>query len=149
MELPPIDYAGAGAGADDADGRSRGEYIVFEHGPFDFETQNQSVEAKIEAAMKDFDYAASGYALDTTPGRVFLFLPRLHPILEVHPPGTKAVIMTNPELRPQFRVLACSYRLAAEKFRRFLDPVLRLPHRFFLYGSCAESTVQPPPQRNL
>lgn len=50
-----------------------GEYIVFEHGPFDFETQNQSVEAKIEAAMKEFDYAASGYALDTTPGRVFYF----------------------------------------------------------------------------
>lgn len=50
-----------------------GEYIVFEHGPFDFETQNQSVEAKIEAAMKDFDYAAAGCALDTTPGRVFYF----------------------------------------------------------------------------
>lgn len=50
-----------------------GEYIVFEHGPFDFATQNQSVEAKIEAAMKDFDYDAAGYALDTTPGRVFYF----------------------------------------------------------------------------
>lgn len=50
-----------------------GEYIVFEHGPFDFETQNQSVEAKIEAAMKEFDYAAAGYALDTAPSRVFYF----------------------------------------------------------------------------
>lgn len=50
-----------------------GEYIVFEHGPFDFATQNQSVEAKIEAAMKDFDYASAGYALDTAPGRVFYF----------------------------------------------------------------------------
>ena len=50
-----------------------GEYIVFEHGPFDFQTQNQSVEAKIEAAMKTFDYAASGYVLDSTPGRVFYF----------------------------------------------------------------------------
>ncbi|MGM9604927.1 MAG: helix-turn-helix transcriptional regulator [Faecousia sp.] len=50
-----------------------GEYIVFEHGPFDFETQSQSVEAKIESAMKEFDYAASGFALDTTPGRVFYF----------------------------------------------------------------------------
>ena len=50
-----------------------GEYIVFEHGPFDFETQNQSAEAKIESAMKEFDYAASGFALDTTPGRVFYF----------------------------------------------------------------------------
>lgn len=50
-----------------------GEYIVFEHGPFDFETESQSVEAKIEAAMKEFDYGASGYELDLTPERVFYF----------------------------------------------------------------------------
>lgn len=49
------------------------EYIVFEHGPFDFETQNSSVEEKIEAAMKAFDYAAAGYCLDTAPGRIFYF----------------------------------------------------------------------------
>lgn len=51
----------------------QGEYLVFEHGPFDFETQNQAVEAKIEAAMKEFDYVASGYELDLTQGRVFYF----------------------------------------------------------------------------
>ena len=50
-----------------------GEYIVFEHGPFDFETENAAVEQKIEEAMKSFDYAASGYELDTAPGRVFYF----------------------------------------------------------------------------
>lgn len=50
-----------------------GEYIVFEHGPFDFEKENSSVEQKIERAMKDFDYAALGYCLDTTPGRLFYF----------------------------------------------------------------------------
>lgn len=50
-----------------------GEYIVFEHGPFDFETENAAVEAKIEQAMKDFDYPSSGYELDTTQGRVFYF----------------------------------------------------------------------------
>lgn len=50
-----------------------GEYLVFEHGPFDFETQSAAVEAKIELAMRDFDYAASGYRLDLTPGRVFYF----------------------------------------------------------------------------
>ena len=50
-----------------------GEYIVFEHGPFDFETENQTVEARIEEAMKVFDYPASGYQLDLTPGRVFYF----------------------------------------------------------------------------
>ncbi|MDE5781548.1 MAG: helix-turn-helix transcriptional regulator [Lachnospiraceae bacterium] len=49
------------------------EYIVFEHGPFDIEKENNSVEEKIEAAMKSFDYAAAGYCLDTTPGRVFYF----------------------------------------------------------------------------
>lgn len=50
-----------------------GEYIVFEHGPFDFETENQTVEAEIEKAMKEFDYEKSGYELDTAPGRVFYF----------------------------------------------------------------------------
>ena len=50
-----------------------GEYIVFEHGPFDFQTQNCKVEQKIEEAMKDFDYASFGYCLDNTQGRVFYF----------------------------------------------------------------------------
>ena len=50
-----------------------GEYIVFEHGPFDFETENAAVDAKIEQAMKEFDYTASGYRPDTTQGRVFYF----------------------------------------------------------------------------
>lgn len=50
-----------------------GEYIVFEHGPFDFETENAQVEAEIEQAMKDFNYKSSGYDLDTETGRVFYF----------------------------------------------------------------------------
>lgn len=50
-----------------------GEYIVFEHGPFDYHTENQRVEQKIEEAMTNYDYAASGYRLDTTQGRVFYF----------------------------------------------------------------------------
>ena len=50
-----------------------GEYIVFEHGPFDYHTQNCAVEQKIEEAMKNYDYAASGYCLDTTQGSVFYF----------------------------------------------------------------------------
>lgn len=52
---------------------AEGEYIVFEHGPFDFETESASVEAKIEAAMKAQDYAADGYELDLTPEHVFYF----------------------------------------------------------------------------
>lgn len=50
-----------------------GDYIVFEHGPFDFETENSAVEEAMEQAMREFDYSASGYHLDLTPGRVFYF----------------------------------------------------------------------------
>ena len=50
-----------------------GEYVVFEHGPFDFETENQKVEVAVEQAMREFDYASSGYQLDRSPGRVFYF----------------------------------------------------------------------------
>lgn len=49
------------------------EYIVFEHGPFDYEQQNCGVEQKIEKAMKDFSYEEAGYCLDYTPGRIFYF----------------------------------------------------------------------------
>lgn len=48
-----------------------GEYIVFEHGPFDFETESAAVESKVEQAMKDHPYAQDGYELDLTPERVF------------------------------------------------------------------------------
>lgn len=49
------------------------EYIVFEHGPFDYQSQNCDVERKIEEAMRDFDWTASGYSLDTAQGSVFYF----------------------------------------------------------------------------
>lgn len=51
-----------------------GDYLVFEHGPFGLQTENSLVEAKIERAMRDFDYEASGCCLDTAPGRVFYFV---------------------------------------------------------------------------
>ena len=48
-----------------------GEYLVFEHGPFDYEQECRTVEEKVEAAMRSFPYASHGCALDTqTPGRV-------------------------------------------------------------------------------
>ena len=47
-----------------------GEYIVFEHGPFDYDQECRTVEDKVEAAMADFDYSAAGCQLDTTPGRI-------------------------------------------------------------------------------
>ena len=49
------------------------EYIVFEHGPFDYEQENRSVEEKIEHAMATFDYADAGYLLDTSTGRITYF----------------------------------------------------------------------------
>ena len=52
---------------------AEGTYVVFEHGPFDFETQNALVEEKIERAMKTFQNERTGYRLDLTPGRVFYF----------------------------------------------------------------------------
>ena len=69
----PLDYDGEIPSQMTMSEIPEGEYIVFEHGPFDFETENAAVEAKIEKAMRDFDYASSGYELDMTEGRIFYF----------------------------------------------------------------------------
>ena len=50
-----------------------GEYIVFEHGPFDYEQENCSVESKLIAAMNDFDYSDTDHCLDEASGRVYYF----------------------------------------------------------------------------
>lgn len=49
------------------------EYIVFEHGPFDYEQENRSVEEKVEKAMATFDFSGTGYCFDTSPGRIIYF----------------------------------------------------------------------------
>ena len=49
------------------------EYIVFEHGPFDYEQENRSVEEKIEKAMATFDFAGTNYCFDTSPDRILYF----------------------------------------------------------------------------
>ncbi|OKP96076.1 helix-turn-helix transcriptional regulator [Paenibacillus sp. P46E] len=46
------------------------EYIVFEHGPFNYEQANRIVEEKMESAMATFDFADSGYCFDNSPGRI-------------------------------------------------------------------------------
>lgn len=69
----PADYAGEVPPQMILTDIAEGEYIVFEHGSFDFETENGMVEAKMEKAMKEFDYAESGYCLDAAPGRIFYF----------------------------------------------------------------------------
>lgn len=51
----------------------KSQYIVFEHGPFDYNQENSSVEAKIEMAMAAFDYTGTGYCLDTSAGRIMYF----------------------------------------------------------------------------
>ena len=69
----PADYHGPVPEQMDLMDVSEGTYLVFEHGPFDFETQCRSVEEKMEAAMKAFDYGSNGCRLDLTPGRPFYY----------------------------------------------------------------------------
>lgn len=46
------------------------EYIVFEHGPFDYEQENRSVEEIMEKAMATFDFTDTGHCFDTSAGRI-------------------------------------------------------------------------------
>ena len=72
VRLPP-EYKGAVPPQMLMDDIPEAEYIVFEHGPFDYEQENRSVEERIENAMAAFDYADTGYCLDTSPGRLMYF----------------------------------------------------------------------------
>ena len=49
------------------------EYIVFEHGPFDYDKENQIVEARMDEAMAKFDFAPTAYCFDAAPGRMAYF----------------------------------------------------------------------------
>lgn len=49
------------------------EYIVFEHGPFDYEQENRSVEEKVDTAIANFDFTDTAYCFDTSPGRMAYF----------------------------------------------------------------------------
>jgi len=49
------------------------EYIVFEHGPFNYEQENSSVEEKMDEAIAGFEYAETNYCFDTSPGRMAYF----------------------------------------------------------------------------
>lgn len=50
------------------------EYLVFEHGPFNYEQENRSIEEQVEKAMAEFDFTETGYCYDTiTPGRIVYF----------------------------------------------------------------------------
>jgi len=49
------------------------EYLVFEHGPFDFEQESDAVGEKLQAAIDAFDYSETEYQLDESPGRASFF----------------------------------------------------------------------------
>ena len=69
----PSDYSGSVPPQMQIMDVPEGEYAVFEHGAFDVKKENAEVEAKIEDAMKNFNYEDKGYRLDTAQGRVFYF----------------------------------------------------------------------------
>jgi len=48
-------------------------YIVFEHGPFDYEQESTSVGEKLLQTIAGFDFSGTDYNLDESPGRVSYF----------------------------------------------------------------------------
>jgi len=49
------------------------EYIVFEHGAFDYEQESVSVGEMLDQAMKSFTFSDTDYKLDETAGRIAFF----------------------------------------------------------------------------
>lgn len=66
----PADYAGEVPEQMTLTDIPEAEYLVFEHGPFDYEQENRSIEEKLETAMSSFDFAGTGYSYDTSAGRI-------------------------------------------------------------------------------
>ena len=58
----------------------QGEYLVFEHGSFDYEQECESLYEKLDAAVNSFDYSGTDYAPDHRAGRTayFYFDPSKH-----------------------------------------------------------------------
>lgn len=69
----PVDYAGPVPEQLRLRDVPEGEYIVFEHGPFDYDQENRSIEFMIDEAQEAFDWDASDYVFDDTPGRMSYF----------------------------------------------------------------------------
>ena len=53
------------------------EYIVFEHGPFNYEQESKTVDKKLQEAINAFDFSETEYKPDTAAGRIgyFYFVP--------------------------------------------------------------------------
>jgi len=65
------------------------EYIVFEHGPFNYEEESETVDKKLAEAIKSFDFSETGYEPDNNQGRIgyFYFNPesfekRIQPVIK-------------------------------------------------------------------
>ena len=69
----PVDYDGPVPEVMRLTDVARGEYIVFEHGPFDYDQESRTVKSAIDAAWEAFDWAASDYEFDDAPGRMYYF----------------------------------------------------------------------------
>lgn len=62
------------------------EYIVFEHGPFNYDQENRSVESKLETAMSSFNFNDTDVCYDSTAGRIiYLYYDPQHCIKYVRP----------------------------------------------------------------
>jgi len=65
------------------------EYIVFEHGPFNYEEEAETVGKKLEDAINAFDFSKTEYKPNTATGRIeyFYFVPesfekRIKPVIK-------------------------------------------------------------------
>ena len=56
---------------------SEKEYIVFEHGPFNYENESEQVGIALQKAIDTFDFSDTGYKPDASAGRIsyFIFVP--------------------------------------------------------------------------
>lgn len=73
------------------------EYLVFEHGPFDYEQENRTVEEKVEQAMATFNFAGTDYCYDTTPGRILYLYYNPERLFKYVRPVRKASQTPSPE----------------------------------------------------
>ena len=68
-----VDYAGVVPAQMQLMDVAAGEYIVFEHGPFDYEQQSASIFDQQQRTMASFDFSTTDYQLDEVPGRIAYF----------------------------------------------------------------------------
>ncbi len=66
----PVDYSGEIPPQMSIMDIPEGEYVVFEHGPFNYEQENRSVEEKIEKAMTAFKEENTGCSFDLSQGKI-------------------------------------------------------------------------------